>query len=246
MTLSNNEKIRYQRQTAIQGWDESVQLKLKHSRVFIAGAGGLGSPVLYYLAAAGIGTIALCDHDRVDLSNLNRQILHTSDDVGKLKVVSARESIQALNPDITLELMPERVESEKIIEVVKDVDLVVDCLDSFSSRLYLNSLCIELNKPMIHAGISEYHGQVTFIHVPETPCLECFIPSSRDTGPVPVLGATAGIVGSIQALEAVKYLAGSKDLLKNVILFIDGQSMSFTRIAVSRNPGCPRCGSRGQ
>ena len=246
MTLSNNEKIRYQRQIAIQGWDESVQLKLKQSRVFIAGAGGLGSPVLYYLAAAGIGSIALCDHDHVDLSNLNRQILHTTEDIGKMKVFSARKSIQALNPEISLDLLPESVESGKIIDIVKGVDLVIDCLDSFSSRLYLNSLCIELNKPMVHAGISEFHGQVTFIHVPETPCLQCFIPTSQDTGPVPVLGATAGIVGSIQALEAVKYLAGSKDLLKNVILFIDGQSMTFTRIAVSSNPGCPRCGNRTQ
>jgi adenylyltransferase/sulfurtransferase len=245
MRLEDHERERYGRQLIISGWDEAVQIRLKSSHVFIAGAGGLGSAVISYLAAAGIGAMTICDCDHVELSNLNRQILHGQGDIGKLKIESAGEAIEALNSTLSLRLISDRIESPGMHRHIAPCDLVIDCLDNFPSRLHLNSICVELGKPMVHAGIEGYHGQITFFDVPRTPCLNCITPQGCPEGPVPIVGATAGLFGSLQALEAIKFLSGTGEVLRNSLLFIDARSMSFTRISLSRNVRCELCGIAG-
>jgi len=239
--LSDNEKKRYLRQIMITSWDETVQMKLKKAHVFVAGAGGLGSPSIYYLAAAGVGRITICDNDRVELSNLNRQILHRTGGIGILKVESAGDAVMALNDTISVNLVPQSIEAPEMKKIIESADIILDCLDSFKARSVLNRMCIETKKPLVHAGITEMHGQATFIHAPETPCLNCFLPDTDGREQAPVLGATAGILGSIQAMEAVKYITGFGDTLKNRLLFFDGRSMSFSTIKLSRNPHCTAC-----
>lgn len=238
--ITEDEIRRYKRQLAITGWDIRIQEKLKDSSVFVAGAGGLGSPVLYYLAAAGVGKIIICDRDRIEESNLNRQILYNSEDKGKWKAETARNRLALLNDSISVEYFNTEADS-KLYNEISRCNLIIDCLDNFESRHEMNSISVKTGVPMIHAGVSEYYGQVTFLHPGETPCLACFLSYRTPANSGGIIGSVAGVTGSIQATEAIKYLGGSGELLKNRLLHIDLRSMYFTETKISRNPQCKVC-----
>ncbi len=242
--LSSEELRLYSRQLSIPSWGIDTQVKLKNSRVFVAGCGGLGSPVLYYLAAAGIGDLILCDNDSVDASNLNRQIIHRHDRIGMPKPESAGTTIGEFNPFIRTEPIVERLHDHNAHDLIGDADIIVDCLDSFASRHVINRVSLSRGIPVVHGGVSGFMGQVSFFQPPETPCFACIFPGENDTSPRDVLGAAPGIVGAIQAMEAVKYLTGIGETLKNRLLFIDGFAMKFETITVTKNPQCPVCGRK--
>jgi molybdopterin/thiamine biosynthesis adenylyltransferase len=239
--LSNDEIKLYTRHLGIPSWGTAGQEKLKGSRVFVAGAGGLGSSVLYYLAAAGVGNLALCDYDVIDISNLNRQILHRFKRIGEPKVESARASLLELNPFINITAVNKKITLKNAEDLVAGSDLIIDCLDNFKTRHVLNRASVSLHIPLIHAGVSEFRGQLTFLHPPETPCLACLIPKAGTKRINYIAGPTPGVLGSLQAVEALKYLAGIGSTLKNRMLFWDGLTMEFETISLRRNPGCRVC-----
>ncbi len=241
--LKRDELIRYERQLLIESWGTDTQLRLKESKVFVAGVGGLGSPVLLYLALAGIGTITFCDFDTVSLSNLNRQILYAEKDIGMKKVISAQETLNGANQNVALNPLSEKLTKRNVERLIGTVDLIIDCLDNFSTRHILNEYSVRRGIPMIHAGISEFHGQLAFFHPPKTACLSCFYPFKPKKETVPIVGATAGVIGSLQALEAIKYLTGIGEPLMNKLLFWDGRDMSFEMINLQKNESCRVCGS---
>jgi adenylyltransferase/sulfurtransferase len=235
------EKARYGRQMLMPGWGEENQLKLKASSVMIAGAGGLGSPAALYLAAAGIGELRICDSDTVDLSNLNRQILHNEARVGSLKALSAYSSLQALNSSIQVQVFSRRLEANNIEEIIGGADIVLDCLDNFETRYLLNTYCIQRRIPLVHAAVWGFTGQLTFLLPPETPCLRCLVPQPPERGTFPVVGAAPGVIGSLQALEALKFLTGIGSNLKGSLLLFDGEDSCFTPLKISRDSKCPGC-----
>ncbi len=238
--LTDSELIRYKRQLNIPGWDEDTQERLKKSSVFVAGAGGLGSPVLYYLAAAGVGHITICDRDRIEESNLNRQILYKSEDIGGFKAETASVRLSALNNTISISHVNSDIGSLEY-SIISKCSLIIDCFDNFESRHILNRISLHNRVPMIHAGVSEFYGQVTFIQPGETPCLACFIPDYTPSATGGILGCVAGVIGSIQAVEAIKYLTGTGGLLKNRLLHIDLKTMSFAETRIKKNPECKIC-----
>ncbi len=241
--LTEYDLTRYQRQMLIEGWGESGQEKLKSSRVFVAGAGGLGSPVAFYLAVAGVGEIRICDADRVELSNLNRQILHNDTSIGELKAVSAEKTLRALNPEIKVVTCSDRLDENSMERIVGMPDVIVDCLDNFETRYLLNAYCIRQGIPWVHGAIWGMSGQVTFLQPPETPCLRCLFPGLTRKETFPVIGVTAGLTGCVQVLEVLKYLTGVGDLLKGQLLLLEGAEMSFTSFRVERRRTCPDCGN---
>ncbi len=238
--LSENELIRYRRQLIDESIGEKGQEKLKRARIIIIGAGGLGGPVIFYLAAAGVGHITICDSDRVELSNLNRQILHNNEKIGVKKSESAAFAAGSLNPEVEITPLSVRIDNSNA-GLLGGYDLIIDCMDNFESRQVINRFCVENSIPLVHAGVSRMQGQLTFIHPPETACLSCFLPQKDRNEEIPILGATAGIMGSLQALEAVKYLTGTGNLLKNRLLFMDGENMNFHTISLAKNPACRTC-----
>jgi len=244
--LSNNELLRYAKHLGIESWGKSVQENLKKSRVFVAGAGGLGSPLLYYLAGAGIGNLVVCDFDTIEITNLNRQILHNNHRIGERKADSALRSLQDFNPDISVSCIRDPLTKANADSFISGSDLIVDCLDNIHARHILNTVSVSRFIPMIHAGVSEFSGQITFLHPPETACLACFFPDEDKDGIFYVAGATAGVMGSLQAMEAMKYLTGIGENLKNRILFWDGASMRFETIVLNRNPHCSICGKHSE
>jgi adenylyltransferase/sulfurtransferase len=244
MTLSKRELTRYQRQMLIPGWGDEGQIKLKQAKVFIAGAGGLGSPVSIYLAVAGVGTIRICDCGDPELSNLNRQILHDDTRIGVNKALSAAQTLQRLNPDITVEPLEEKITDQSVAGIVGSVDLIVDCLDNFDTRHVLNRHAVKNNIPMLHAGVYGMMGQVLFIKTPDTPCLWCMHAGSLPPSVFPIVGATAGVIGCIEALEAIKFLTGTGTNLMGTLLIWDGTVMEFNRIPLKKVPDCPVCSEK--
>ena len=242
--LSSRELQRYNRQLILPGWGEQTQARLRGSAVFIAGAGGLGSPVAQYLAAAGVGTLRICDSGKVELSNLNRQLLHSDRDLARPKVRSAARTVRRVNPHVRVVPLREVIDEGSVEELVGDAGLLLDCLDNFPTRQVLNAFAVRRGLPMIHAGVTGWCGQITFLHPPATACLACLVPESPPQEVFPILGATAGMLGCLQALEALKYLAGAGPLLVGRLLFCDGQAMQFQEVAVSRDPRCPVCARR--
>ncbi len=240
--LSESERQLYDRQLAIDGWNEEVQLQLKNSRVLVAGAGGLGSPVIFYLAAAGLGDITICDYDRVSESNLNRQIIHGTGSIGNMKVESACERVRSLNPNVLVHTSHDYIDTGNAESLIDGLDLVFDCLDNFKTRQVLNRAAVKKSVPLVHGGIEGFNGQIAFIHPPETVCLNCFLPSKDKKDRIPVLGATAGLVGSLQAMEGIKFLTGIGENLKDKILFVDAMRMNFETVSISKNPKCRVCG----
>ncbi len=240
--LSDTEKERYTRQLIIKNWGESTQVKLKQSTIVIIGIGGLGSINSIYAAAAGFGKIKIVDHDVVDLSNLNRQVVHYTSDVSKKKVESAAGKLSALNPEIKIEPYDTKLTEENIVDIIKDCDVVLDCLDNFATRFLLNKTCIELGKPYVHAACYAFEGRILTIVPGEGPCLQCFYPKKpQEMKTIPVVGAAVGIMASIEITEAIKCVTGIGKPLIGRLLIVDGLNMMFDIIEVKRHPDCPVC-----
>ena len=237
--LSDRERERYKRQIILFG--ESGQENLKKAHIFIAGAGGLGSPVSIYLAVAGVGKITLVDKDIVDQSNLNRQILHYDRDIGKKKTLSAEEKLRAINPDITIHAIDTTIDDSNASKLIGNADGIVDAMDNYPTRYLLNDMAQKKKIPLFHGAIRGFYGQVTTIIPGKTACLRCIFPGAPPGEVFPVVGATPGVIGTIQATEVIKYLLGTGDLLTNRLLLWDGMSMHPEEISVERNLSCPSC-----
>jgi len=245
MTLSDAEVERYSRQLVLPEWSGAAQERLKAATVIVVGAGALGSPVALYLAAAGVGHLGVVDPDVVELSNLHRQPLHFTPDVGLPKAGNAVVKLSALNSEIQVDQYPVRLEEMNAEAIVMGADLVVDCTDSFETRYLVNDACCAQGIPLVEAGVLGFDGLVMSIVPGESACYRCAFPTEPASAPscreAGVLGAMAGVVGSIQALEGLKLLTGVGDPLTDAILQIDGASMAFTRVATERRPECPAC-----
>jgi molybdopterin/thiamine biosynthesis adenylyltransferase len=244
-SLSESELERYSRQLVLPEWSGAAQERLKAANVIVVGLGALGSPVATYLAAAGVGHLGVVDEDAVELSNLHRQPLHFTPDVGLSKAVNAAVKLSALNPECVVDPYPVRLEEMNAEPIVMGADLVVDCSDTFATRYLVNDACCAQGIPLVEAGVLGFGGLVMAIRPGESACYRCAfpvepadVPSCREAG---VLGAMAGVVGSIQALEALKLLTGVGDPLVDAILQIDGAGLAFTRVATERRPDCPAC-----
>ena len=238
--LSTRERERYKRQLLLFG-DEG-QEKLKKSHIFIAGAGGLGSPVSIYLAVAGVGKLTVVDKDVVDQTNLNRQILHYDRDIRRKKTESAEEKLKAYNPDIEIRVIDTAIDAENAGQLVGKADGIVDAMDNYPTRYLLNDIAQQKKIPLFHGAIRGFYGQATTILPQKTACLRCIFPCAPPSEVFPVVGATPGVIGTIQATEVLKYLLGTGDLLANRLLIWDGMAMHAEEIAVEKNPACPSCG----
>lgn len=243
MVLSELEQQRYTRQMLLDGWGQEGQMKLKDSTVFVAGAGGLGSPVAIYLAVAGVGRIRICDYDNPELSNLNRQILHSESRIGINKAISAKITLWSNNPLVEVKAFSTQISDETVDELVGDSQIIMDCMDNFPTRYVLNRAAIRKGIPLVHGSIWGLEGRLSFIHVPETPCLQCIFPEAPPREVFPVLGATPGVIGCLQTVEAIKYLVGIGENLKGKMLVWDGVEMDFLKLNLHRNPHCPVCGN---
>ena len=241
--LTPREHDRYQRQMIMDGFGETGQEKLKQAKVFIAGAGGLGSPISIYLAVAGVGQIRIVDKDVVELSNLNRQILHWDKDVARGKAESAGEKLQQMNGDIKIEIMAENIAEDNILELVGDCQLIVDAMDNFPTRYLLNKAALSKNIPFFHGSVHGLDGMASTIIPGETACFRCIFPEPPPAATFPVVGVTPGIIGLIQATEVIKYIVGIGELLKNRLLIWDGLSARFGELIVNQDPQCRDCGS---
>ena len=224
------------------------QEKIMNARVLVVGAGGLGAPVSLYLAAAGIGTIGIVDADVVDLSNLQRQVIHFTKDVGVPKVKSAEEKIKAINPDVKVETYYKFLDSSNALDIIKEYDFIVDGTDNFPVKFLINDACVMAGKPFSHGGILRFNGQ-TFTHLPGTACYRCMFKEPPPAGAVPtcsqagVLGAIAGMLGTIQAAETLKYFTGIGELLTNRLLTFDAKTMQFRTVPVRHRDSCAICGT---
>ncbi len=237
--LKDSEKARYSRQ--IRFFGEEGQEKLKETAVFIAGAGGLGSIVSIYMAAAGFGQIRIVDCDRVELSNLNRQVLHWSDDVGRNKAESALETLRGINPEIEIEALVETISKDSIDRLLHGCDLIMDAMDNFPTRYLLNQAALRQGIPLFHGAISGLQGQATTVIPGRSACLRCIFPRAPPLTTFPALASTCGVIGSIQVTEAVKHVLGLGQLLQNRLLLWDGLSSSMDEVAIERNSGCEAC-----
>lgn len=242
--FSEEELKRYNRQMLMHGWGKETQEKLKKATVFIAGAGGLGSPVSIYLAVAGIGSLRICDFDSPDWSNLNRQILHNHNRIGTNKAVSAKQTLEELNPDIKVTAFTDKIVGENIDSLVGDSDIIVDCMDNFPTRYILNECAIKKGVPLVFGSIWGMEGRLSFLIPPETPCLKCIYPEAPPSETFPVVGATPGVVGSLQALEVLKYLTGIGQNLKGKLMVWDGNKTEFKNYRAYKDPECPVCRGR--
>jgi len=235
---------RYARQILIPGWTVATQEKLMAAKVFVAGAGGLGCPVALNLAMAGVGTIRICDGDKVELSNLNRQCLHPEKSMNTNKADSAKATLSAINSELRVEPIDDRITGDNVDDLVGDSQVIVDCVDNFPARIALNRCSIRKGIPMVHGAIWGMEGQVAFFHPPETPCFECMFSKAPPQGEVPVLGAAPGTIGSLQALETIKYLTDTGRLLKGRMVVMDGSAMEFQELKLEKDPQCPACGKQ--
>ena len=237
---------RYSRQLMISEIGEVGQRKLKNSKVLIIGAGGLGSPVAYYLCAAGIGTIGIADGDIVEISNLQRQILHSEETLAQKKVHSAKIALEKLNSNVIIQTFPFSVDDTNILSLIKEYDIIVDATDRFENKFLINDACVLAKKPYVHGGIHGFKGQL-FTYIPSKgPCYRCIfedIPKNISDFPIPVLGAVAGVIGSLQAIESIKYILDMESLLVGKILTFDGFYMQFRTIPIThRRKTCRVCG----
>jgi adenylyltransferase/sulfurtransferase len=236
---------RFNRQMMLAEIGEAGQQRLERGKVLLVGAGGLGSSVAYYLAAAGVGTIGIADHDVVDITNLNRQILHTLDMVGHSKVASAEQAIQRLDPTIrVIPYLEKLITVERLTRIVAEFDILVDCTDNFATRYCINEACVLTGKPMVYGAVSGFEGQAMTIVPGKGPCYRCLYPSAGDDAAVTgILGVTPGLVGIIQAAETIKFLIDKGSLLLGRLIFVDLWDMTFSEFKVNRNPDCATCGT---
>jgi len=246
--FSSSERIRYARHFALPEVGLEGQAKLAAASVALVGAGGLGSPAALYLAAAGVGTLGLIDHDEVDATNLQRQILHSTRDIGRLKIDSAAETLGDLNHHVRVVRHPVRLGSQNALQILRDYDVIVDGTDNFPTRYLVNDACVLLGKPNVYGSILRWDGQVSVFGAPDGPCYRCLFREPPPPGLVPncaeggVLGVLPGIVGSLQALETIKYILGVGEGLVGRLLIFDALELSWREVRLRRNPECPVCG----
>lgn len=250
MDLNEEQIERYSRHILLQDVGIEGQMKLAEARVLIIGAGGLGAPIAMYLAAAGIGTIGIVDGDVVEISNLQRQIIHFTKDINVPKVDSAKEKMTAMNPDVKVETIHEYVRADNIRELIRDWDFVVDGTDTFAIKFLINDACVMENKPFSHGGILRFDGQTMTVVPGQSACYRCVfikpppanaVPSCSQAG---VLGAIAGMLGTIQAAEVLKFVTGVGDLLENRLLSFNAKNMRFREVNFKKNPKCGICGDQ--
>lgn len=248
MVLTDEQIERYSRHIILEEIGGAGQEKLLASKVLVVGVGGLGAPAALYLAAAGVGTLGLVDGDEVDVTNLQRQVVHFTSDVGSRKVYSAREKVQAINPDVTVRIHDIWARADNIRDVIKDYDFVIDGTDSFAAKYLINDACYFERTPFSHAGILQFAGQLMTVIPGQTACYRCVFENPPPPGSIPscsqagVLGVVAGVIGSLQAAEAAKYILGIGELLTDSLLTCDALAMRFRRIHVGRNSECALCG----
>ena len=248
MAFTNEQLERYSRHIILQEVGVKGQKKLLNASVLIIGAGGLGAPAALYLAAAGVGTIGIVDADEVDLSNLQRQVIHTTNDVGKAKVKSAAETMEAINPDVTVKTYRTFVDSTNIMDLIKDYDFIIDGTDNFPAKFLINDACVMAGKPFSHAGIIRFKGQLMTYVPGEGPCYRCVFKNPPPKDAVPtckqagVIGAKGGVIGSLQAMEAIKYIIGKGELLTGKLLTYDALKMEFHTIKLPKDHHCAVCG----
>lgn len=249
MAFTNEQLERYSRHIILQEVGVKGQKKLMNAKVLIIGAGGLGAPAAMYLAAAGVGTIGIVDADEVDLSNLQRQIIHSTADIGKAKVKSAAESMNAINPDVKVNTYRMFVNSQNIMELIEDYDFILDGTDNFPAKFLINDACVKAKKPFSHAGIIGFQGQLMTYVPGEGPCYRCVFKNPPPKDAVPtckqagVIGAMGGVIGSLQAMEAVKYIIGKGDLLTGRLLTYDALKMQFRTVKLPKDHDCAICGA---
>jgi adenylyltransferase/sulfurtransferase len=239
--LTPEEKQRYDRQIMIPGIGEAGQEKLKKARVVIAGSGGLGSPISLYLAAAGLGTLRIIDNDKVELSNLNRQILHWDKDIGKFKTDSADKKLRQLNKNVSVETINTTINESNVFELVAGFDIIIDAMDNLPTRFLLNKAAVEHRIPFIHGAVSGLEGRAMTVIPGKSACLQCLYHSVPPKAKFPVLGTTPAIIGCIQATEVIKYITGIGSLLTNRLLMYEGLNMKFTELQVTRDRNCKCC-----
>ena len=249
VTLSKEEVMRYSRHLIMPEVGMDGQLKLKQAKVLCIGTGGLGAPLGLYLAAAGVGRIGLVDFDVVDSTNLQRQVLFGTSDVGRPKITAAADRLRNLNPDIQIDTFETHLSSDNALDIMKDYDIVVDGTDNFPTRYLVNDACVMLGKPNVYGSIFRFEGQITIFGYPDGPCYRCLYPEPPPPGLVPscaeggVLGVLPGIVGTIQAAEALKLIIGKGDPLVGRLLLFDALAMKFRELKLRKNPDCPVCGT---
>ncbi len=249
MSFTEEQITRYSRHILLPEVGGKGQKKISRAHVLVIGAGGLGSPAALYLAAAGIGTIGLIDHDVVDRSNLQRQVLHHTDDVGRVKVQSAKEKISRLNPDVTVETYQDRLHAQNALDFIKPYDVVIDGVDNFPAKFLINDACYFAEKPLVHGGILRFEGRVFSILPKQSACYRCIFKHPPPSGLVPscqeagIIGVVAGIIGTIQATEALKLILGIGTPLTDRILDFDARKTVFREIQTQRNPKCRLCGN---
>lgn len=249
MDFTNEQMERYSRHIILNGVGVEGQKKLLNGKVLVIGTGGLGSPVAMYLTAVGVGTIGIADNDEVDLSNLQRQVIHSTKNIGRAKVLSAKESMEAINPDVKVNIYPTFISADNIINIINEYNFIIDCTDNFATKFLINDACVMAKKPFCHAGIIGFEGQL-MTYVPEKgPCYRCIFknPPPNDAVPtckqVGVIGAICGVIGSLQAMEAIKYLLGIGDLLTGYLLTYNALKMEFRKIKLPNNvKDCQACG----
>lgn len=248
MNLTSQQKRRYKPQIIIPEIGVKGQQKLLSSKVLIVGCGGLGSSCAYYLSAAGVGRIGLVDHDRVKLDNLQRQILHFTEDIGKPKVNSAKEKLSMFNPEIKIDVYQTKINSKNAKDIIKNYDIIVDCADNFQTKFLLNDICVKMGKPLVHASVVKFYGEVMTVIPYKGPCYRCVFPTlpresfvdlCRKEG---ILGVVAGLCGIIEAAEVIKYILGIGNLLVGRLLVFNSVDMKFKEIRVKKNKTCSVCG----
>ena len=240
MTLSKSEIERYQRQLLVDGWNQD---RLTGARVLVVGVGGLGGISATYLAAAGVGYLRICDSDKVELSNLNRQILFTTEDIGKPKAPLVARRLLAQNPEIEIEAISDQLTEANASELARGCDLIIDGLDNHSDRLKLNLASFNLNIPFVYGAVNEWLGQLSFFNPPKTACLACLLPNQlQSPKPTPVYGALPGVIGSLQATLALRYLMTGENPISNALLFFRADTIAFETVTFKRRSGCGVCG----
>jgi len=250
MELTEQQIERYSRHILLEEVGGAGQKKLLGAKILIIGAGGLGSPAGLYLAAAGLGTLGIVDADHVDLTNLQRQVIHHTSDIGSKKVVSAANRLRAINPDITVNAHALKVTAANIAELIRQYDFVIDGTDNFSAKYLINDACYFEDIPFVHAGLLRFYGQLMTVLPGQSTCCRCIFGPPPSPGDVPtcaqagVLGVLPGVMGSLQATEAIKYVLGIGELLTNTLLIYDALTMEFNRVALKENRQCPLCGEQ--
>lgn len=249
MKLTDEQISRYSRHILLKEVGGKGQKKLLAGKVLIIGAGGLGAPIALYLAAAGVGTIGIADADDVDLSNLQRQVIHFTPDIGKPKVISAKEKMLAINPDLTVNTYQEWVSAANIGAMVEQYDFVIDGTDNFAAKFLINDACVLAGKPYSHGGILQFDGQTMTVTPGSSPCYRCIFPEPPPKDAIPtcsqagVIGVLPGVLGTLQATEAIKYLLGAGDLLTGRLLTYSALRMRFREVPFKKNENCPICGA---